>query len=91
MCMVCLRCSELASGYHKVLRTYVDLLEFRKLVERRGRTFVLVQARIAEIENRLGRGVVLVVRTLQSAPRFEDLVQPTVTAEPFGGIAASNK
>jgi hypothetical protein len=42
MYMVCLRCSELASGYHTVLRAYLDLLEFRKLVERRGRAFVLV-------------------------------------------------
>ena len=52
--MVCLRCRELASEYHRVLRTYLDLVESRKVVQRRGRAFVLVQERVAEIEKQLG-------------------------------------
>jgi hypothetical protein len=40
MFMVCLRCAELASAYHKVLGAYIDLMEFRKAVDRRGRVFL---------------------------------------------------
>jgi hypothetical protein len=49
--MVCPRCAELVLEYHNILRVYLDLLEFRKAVDRRGRAFELLQARIAEIGN----------------------------------------
>jgi hypothetical protein len=51
--MVCIRCAKLASEYRNVLRTYLDLLEFRKTVDQRGRAFALLQARLAEMEKRL--------------------------------------
>jgi hypothetical protein len=52
--MVCLRCRELGTAYHRVLETYVDLMEFRKGVDGRGQTLgLLLEAGIADIENRL--------------------------------------
>jgi len=51
--MVCPRCAELASVYHQVLADYADLVEFRRVVDPRGKTFVVIQDQITETEKRI--------------------------------------
>jgi len=52
--MVCLRCGELATAYHKVLDAYADLVEFGSVKDPHGRTFIVIQDQIAKTEKRMG-------------------------------------
>ncbi len=51
--MICLRCAELATAYHQVLEAYANLVEFRRAVDPKGQTFVVIQDQIAETEKRV--------------------------------------